>query len=534
MKRIGFVGGLVALLLSSGCDDISKTKTGQLEVMPFELVFPRPDPGTGSRRISVELHNVGNGSLIVASIDLEEHDEIKELSLLDADDWQHPRRIDPDSTERVTVNWRALDAQADSGRLVIVHNTGDPTVVRITTADIDPMIGVTTDPAGVPGLGEVRVVLKDATAGRFQRARVEIQSHSVAALEVSRICLVRADGECADANAVGAFTLCAGLPASPSGCDAPRLPDPLPLLATHVFSAFFSPPPNDPSTFTAQILIESNAALDPQFSVGLQGVACVRAEAGDVCAGCGDGQVGPGEQCDDGNLDVTDDCRNDCVSAACGDGVIQAGEACDDGNLDDTDACRATCAVARCGDGVVQTEVEQCDDGNQDDADACRNTCEIARCGDGVVQAGVEECDDGNDTDTDACRDRCETARCGDGVVQDEVETCDDGNRVDTDACRATCEPARCGDGVVHEGAEECDDANGDDGDGCRYTCETARCGDGVIQRGAEECDDANRVDTDGCRNTCETARCGDGVVQEDEETCDDANEDDTDACRNT
>ncbi|MFY0535322.1 DUF4215 domain-containing protein [Nannocystis pusilla] len=47
-----------------------------------------------------------------------------------------------------------------------------------------------------------------------------------------------------------------------------------------------------------------------------------------------------------------------------------------------------------CGDGQLDPG-EQCDDGNDDDADACRSDCQPATCGDGVVQRGVEECDDG-------------------------------------------------------------------------------------------------------------------------------------------
>jgi cysteine-rich repeat protein len=43
---------------------------------------------------------------------------------------------------------------------------------------------------------------------------------------------------------------------------------------------------------------------------------------------------------------------------SCGDGYLNmaAGEECDDGNNDDTDACRNDCTNAFCGDGVVQVE----------------------------------------------------------------------------------------------------------------------------------------------------------------------------------
>ncbi len=50
---------------------------------------------------------------------------------------------------------------------------------------------------------------------------------------------------------------------------------------------------------------------------------------------CGDGEVDPNEQCDDGgsNSDtVADACRTRCRDAFCGDGVVDTGEVCDDRN----------------------------------------------------------------------------------------------------------------------------------------------------------------------------------------------------------
>ncbi len=194
------------------------------------------------------------------------------------------------------------------------------------------------------------------------------------------------------------------------------------------------------------------------------GAACAPDGAGYVCACpagfegsdcgqasnvCGDGQLGPGEQCDSGadNSDtIADACRSDCTAARCGDGVIDSGESCDDGaeNSDDTPgACRTTCATARCGDGVADLG-EACDDGAENSdtlPDACRITCVFSYCGDGVVD-GKETCDEGDansNTTPGACRRSCSPATCGDGVI-DDGEQCDDGadNR-DDGACSARC-----------------------------------------------------------------------------------------------
>ncbi|MCA9689260.1 MAG: DUF4215 domain-containing protein, partial [Myxococcales bacterium] len=130
-----------------------------------------------------------------------------------------------------------------------------------------------------------------------------------------------------------------------------------------------------------------------------------------AAAVCGDGVVEGDEQCDDGNLELHDDCLPGCVDARCGDGVLWAGvEACDDGNLDDHDTCTSACQPAACGDGVVQLG-ESCDDGNLDDHDACTGSCEIATCGDGHVWLPFEDCDTEGDTPT--CDDDCTPAQCG-------------------------------------------------------------------------------------------------------------------------
>jgi MYXO-CTERM domain-containing protein len=85
---------------------------------------------------------------------------------------------------------------------------------------------------------------------------------------------------------------------------------------------------------------------------------------GTFLLGCGDGVVGEGEACDDGNAVDGDGCSSACaiedgytcegepsacteqtVGAECGDGVVDSGEACDDGNAADGDGCSAQCAV---------------------------------------------------------------------------------------------------------------------------------------------------------------------------------------------
>jgi cysteine-rich repeat protein len=114
--------------------------------------------------------------------------------------------------------------------------------------------------------------------------------------------------------------------------------------------------------------------------------------------------------------------------------------------------------------------MEQCDDGNMIETDECKNDCTNAICGDGVIQDEVEQCDDVNMVDDDACTNACQNAICGDGIVWAGMETCDDGNFEDEDDCPGSCAPAFCGDGFTHN-SEECDDGNNVDDDGCTNAC---------------------------------------------------------------
>lgn len=107
---------------------------------------------------------------------------------------------------------------------------------------------------------------------------------------------------------------------------------------------------------------------------------------------------------------------------SCGDGTIGVGEACDDGNqitetcaygdADGCQVCNANClsiagATSSCGDGIVDSSNgEQCDDGNTASGDGCSATCTTeggaaAFCGNNVRE-GVELCD-GTDLNGASC-----------------------------------------------------------------------------------------------------------------------------------
>lgn len=82
-----------------------------------------------------------------------------------------------------------------------------------------------------------------------------------------------------------------------------------------------------------------------------------------------------------------------------------------------------------CGDGIIGP-FEQCDEGSDNDnSGACTLACKDAACGDGLVYAGVEQCDlgRGNGDSYGGCLDCVLGPHCGDGILDEGYERCDRG-----------------------------------------------------------------------------------------------------------
>src|SRR5262245_25672989 len=71
---------------------------------------------------------------------------------------------------------------------------------------------------------------------------------------------------------------------------------------------------------------------------GTGGIGGIGGGGGSGTPRCGDGVIGEGEDCDDGNTTSGDRCPADC-KALCGDGVVQGAESCDDANDVPGDGC---------------------------------------------------------------------------------------------------------------------------------------------------------------------------------------------------
>jgi cysteine-rich repeat protein len=133
---------------------------------------------------------------------------------------------------------------------------------------------------------------------------------------------------------------------------------------------------------------------------------------------CGDGDLAPAEQCDDGNENDGDGCDADCTFTCDGDPACDDGALCNGAELCDLDrhkcvpgspledgiecgadrVCRVgTCAPVSCGNGAIDPP-EQCDDMNVDPGDGCEPDCTYTcssdlECKDGEPCNGDEYCD---------------------------------------------------------------------------------------------------------------------------------------------
>ncbi|HWB73370.1 MAG TPA: DUF4215 domain-containing protein [Nannocystaceae bacterium] len=173
---------------------------------------------------------------------------------------------------------------------------------------------------------------------------------------------------------------------------------------------------------------------------------------------CGNGVLDPGEVCDDGNDDETDECTTSCITPGCGDGIVQQaafGETCDDGNHENFDECPSDCILAECGDGVREG-TEGCDDGveNGNGITTCTTACAENVCGDGYLATLTEQCDDAaaNGDGTSTCTNECRRNVCGDGYLHaSSFEQCDDGDENGvTSLCSRRCTTTIVTNGIAH------------------------------------------------------------------------------------
>ncbi|MEE2787770.1 MAG: DUF4215 domain-containing protein [Myxococcota bacterium] len=553
--------------------EVSKTSTASLSVEPEQIVFSKVAPGENELTVPLIISNTGSGRLLISSIALEETDDEKELSLVDADDLRNLTELLAGEEKVVQVKWRVIDALPDEGRITIEHNSGPPVIVPIETPDLDPAIDLSSDPEGTqPDMDrpDLEVTLVKARLGDIDSAVISIRSAARAPLIIDEICLQKPSGGCQDDptiqfDAPGRFKLCGGVTRDINECPVAAVTDPIQFEDTAKFTVFFRPNGPDDKGNSAKITIRSNATEHKVTTVKVTGVVCdpeecpipepaysltsepagVLNEQEDLAVTLSQAIVGGIDQA---VVTITSIARDPLtIDRVC---MALDGDEC---GADDRQQLDGSGRFKLC--DVDATGFDGCEPPQMPDMLAYGETAQFrvfyrpilaADTGSNAVihvlsnangrpmgrvtVTGVT-CDGGN------CG--MESPTCGNGTT-DEGEECDDGNPVAGDGCAPDCtieQPAEtCGNGTQDPG-ETCDDGNQIDGDGCSATCQSetlmVMCGNGILEFG-ETCDDGNQVDGDGCSATCETEMampvCGNNI-QEIGEACDDGNRQNGDGC---
>ena len=266
-------------------------------------------------------------------------------------------------------------------------------------------------------------------------------------------------------------------------------------------------------------------------------------------------------------------------TALCGNGQLDPGETCDDGvpptqktgpNAIPDTGCNALCQLeanwvcstpgqpcknmAVCGNGLLTSD-EACDDNNTVSGDGCSGNCQAIEtgwqcpvpgkpctpiCGNGKVELG-KQCDDGVSPDKktgptaidDGCSATCETEpgwSCAGSPSVCTKAVCGNGILETGEACDCGADPTKL--------PKDCTGPNGlfnGDGTGCSKTCTiepicrgtsgtgtthacVASCGNGNLETG-EECDDGNLADNDGCSSKCQIEQGFTCILQTESDT---------------
>lgn len=244
---------------------------------------------------------------------------------------------------------------------------------------------------------------------------------------------------------------------------------------------------------------------------------------------CGDGDVGPGEQCDDSNTATGDGCSATCQI----EGAMTEIEPNEDGSpstggsgVNGNDFA-STSALAN---GVVTanaTMIAAITPLGDEDVFAVRNagttnviiSLDIWNIATGFgigvpcgtsIDTGMHVRDAsggsfGSNDDRNGALDRCSTLKFGLAPGQTRfahVIAFGDNTLIAQYALAIKFAPVVCGNGMVEFG-ETCDDSNTTAGDGCDATCQIEPiCGNSMLEP-TEQCDDGNTMNTDGCSAMC-------------------------------
>jgi len=188
--------------------------------------------------------------------------------------------------------------------------------------------------------------------------------------------------------------------------------------------------------------------------------------ATEICQ-CGNGQIDPGEECDDGNLIDGDGCSASCQI----DGCTQNSDCTDNNVCNGVEICVAgSCQLGSplvCNDSLFCNGIEACDP-----TQGCQPGTPIV-CSDGV-SCTIDSCNE----DADRCENNPDDNLCDNGLFCDGLELCDP-----TQDCQSGVPPLL--DDQVNCTIDKCDEDN----DIIKHNPDNSFCQDGLFCNGIEICD---------------------------------------------
>jgi cysteine-rich repeat protein len=274
----------IALLLVAlaGCSDdnsFAAIESARLVANPSAVTFNLPGASEGSAETQILLTNAGGATLTVQSVTVVEGDEVKEVDVVDADDWAAGgTEIASGDSLPLRLQWTVRDATIDTGTVTIVSTGGEATVT-FQTLDIDPVLVVTSDPPGTSRADGLDVALVDAPPGTVRPVALTLTSDSIAALTITEVCLLDDAGECHTDGSTGEFSLCEGQVGTLRDCQTPEGERALQQNDNARLTVLYRPEPGSANSTSARVQISSNAAQTPRFTVTVRGTPCADGEA---------------------------------------------------------------------------------------------------------------------------------------------------------------------------------------------------------------------------------------------------------------
>ncbi len=274
---------LINILASylSGCDtEVKGIMVPELSVRPSMLYIGNPAGGESFSTNSLTLTNISNFNIIITELRLEEEDELKELTIVEAEQWDSTVMIRAGESRNISIMWRSQDEQRDLATLTIISNAGEQTI-GIETEPPRARLAISSMPEVIEVMEQKRIKFASSALGGSQKAVIRIKSLGLLPLRVNELCLSINESTCF--KSLNHFKLCEGTNATSDNC--------LPLLERgglnlgeeRVFSVLFEPNATELKTSKVDLRVSTNAYMQQAETIALVGIPCMPTAEDESC-----------------------------------------------------------------------------------------------------------------------------------------------------------------------------------------------------------------------------------------------------------